>query len=287
MARPGSGAAPAVAAADPWVPRRYRVAGRRRETSETVTIELEPLDAPISPPEPGQFTMVTAFGVGEVPISVSADPGGGAPLSHTIRSVGAVTAALCGARRGSVVGVRGPFGTDWGVASARGHDLVLVAGGIGLAPLRPVLQRALRERDAYGRIVVLVGARSPDDLPFQRDLRAWRAHLDVAVEVIVDYAGPGWRGDVGVVTKLIPRVPFDPTVAVAMVCGPEVMMRFTAQALEARGVDPSRIRVSLERNMKCAIAQCGHCQLGPVLVCRDGPVLPYEQVAHLVAVWEL
>lgn len=271
----------------PFAPLPYRVARRRRETKEVVTLELEPDGAAIDPPAPGQFTMVAPFGLGEVPISVSADAGLGAPLSHTIRSVGAVTAALCALHAGDPVGVRGPFGTGWDVDSTGGHDLVLVAGGIGLAPLRPVMQRALAERERYGRIVVLVGARSPDDLPFRQDLQSWRRHLDVEVFVTVDYADPSWRGDVGVVTELVPRAPFDPQQAIAMVCGPEVMMRFVARALEKRGVVAERIRVSLERNMKCGIGQCGHCQLGSMIVCRDGPVVDYERARRLLAVWEL
>lgn len=278
---------PAALPAPPFRPVPYRVARRRRETKEVVTLELDPVEEAIPAPHPGQFTMVGPFGVGEVPISVSADAAGGAPLSHTIRNVGAVTAGLCALHPDEQVLVRGPFGVGWDVTSAAGHDLVLVAGGIGLAPLRPVMQRALAERDRYGRIVILIGARSPDDLAFRADLRSWRRHLDVEVLVTVDYAGPGWRGDVGVVTELVPRAPFDPHRAVAMVCGPEVMMRAVAQALESRGVPAGHIRVSLERNMKCGIAQCGHCQLGPVLVCRDGPVFAYDQVRRLLAVWEL
>jgi NAD(P)H-flavin reductase len=185
-----------------------------------------------------------------------------------------------------MLGVRGPFGTDWRVADAVGRDLVLVAGGIGLAPLRPVIYEALSNRDAYGRIALLLGARTPSDILFTDELAAWRAQ-GLQVEMTVDRAAPGWEEHVGLVTALLPSAAFDPANTVAFVCGPELMMRFTADALVARGVPPSAIRVSLERNMQCGEAVCGHCQLGPLLVCRDGPVVDYDRVAGLLTVQEL
>jgi NAD(P)H-flavin reductase len=281
-------AAPVNGAAAPArsdAPARYRVAARRDETADTATLVLHPVGDAIAPVRAGQFTMLYAFGVGEVPISVSGAPGGRA-LVQTVRAVGAVTRALHGARPGTVLGVRGPFGTDWAVAGAAGRDLVLVAGGIGLAPLRPVLLQALANRDAYGRIVLLVGTRSPRDLLFAEELAAWRAR-GVHVEVTVDQSAPGWDGHVGLVTALLPAVRIDPANTVAFVCGPELMMRFAADALVARGVPASAIRVSLERNMQCGQALCGHCQLGPVLLCRDGPVVGYDRAAPLLTVEEL
>jgi len=267
------------------VPARYRVVSRAAETYDTVTLGLEPVDDPIAPHRPGQFAMLYVFGSGEVPISISGEPGGPG-LVYTIRSVGAVTRALCEAGPGELIGVRGPYGTEWGVTDAAGQDLVVVAGGIGLAPLRPALLAALAARERYRRVTVLIGTRTPDDLVFAGELETWREH-GADVRVTVDRAAAGWRGHVGVVTQLIDRVDVDPAATLALVCGPEVMMRLTARSLGARGVAADRIRVSLERNMRCGIAECGHCQLGPLLLCRDGPVISYRRAAALLTVKEL
>jgi anaerobic sulfite reductase subunit B len=267
------------------LPARYRVASRAVETYDTVTLVLEPVDEPIAPHQPGQFAMLYAFGSGEVPISISSEPGTPG-LVYTIRSVGAVTRALCEAGPGDLIGVRGPYGTDWGVTDAAGQDVIVVAGGIGLAPLRPALLAALAAPDRYRRVTVLVGTRTPDDLVFADELDTWREQ-GADVRVTVDRAAVGWRGHVGVVTQLIDRVDVDPAATLALVCGPEVMMRLAARSLGARGVALRRIRVSLERNMRCGIAECGHCQLGPLLLCRDGPVIGYERAAPLLSVKEL
>lgn len=272
--------------AHPMVPRPYRVRRRWRETHDTVTLALDPLSGEPMAYRPGQFNMLYSFGIGEVPISISCDDRPGRPLLHTVRAVGAVSRALCQLRAGDVVGVRGPFGSSWGVEDAEGRDLVLVAGGIGLAPLRSVLRHALARRRRFGRLIVLVGARTPDEVVFVRELDRLRTRDDVEVELTVDRAGPGWDHHVGVVTQLIPLVTFDVERAVFMVCGPEVMMRFTAAAVLARGVAPDRIRVSLERNMRCAVGWCGHCQLGPDFVCADGPVRSWASAAPLLAVKE-
>lgn len=271
-----------------WQPRPYRIVGRTKETADTATLALTPIAPEPATFEAGQFNMLYAFGVGEVAISISGDPTvPSAPTLHTIRSVGAVTRALFEARPGATVGVRGPFGTGWDVTSARGGDVVFVAGGIGLAPLRPAILQVLAERDRYSHVVVLVGGRSVDDVIYRRVLGSWRSRFDVDVEVTVDYAPAGWRGHVGVVSKLVARAPFDPPRTVAFLCGPEAMMRSSAVALIERGVVPSAIRVSLERNMKCGMGVCGRCQFGPLLICRDGPVVTYDRVAGLMELSEL
>lgn len=268
-------------------PRPFRVLHRERETADTWTLELEPVDCEPVVPAPGQFTMLYAFGVGEVPISSSGDPTVGGPLVHTVRAVGSVTEALCRAKPGDILGVRGPFGTSWPVAEAPGCDVVIVAGGIGLAPLRPALYHVLAERSAYGDIVVLVGARTPGDLLYSKELERWRGRFDLEVAVTVDNAGEDWRGRVGVVPKLVAGAGFDPASALALVCGPEIMIRFATAALIERGVPTERIYISLESSMHCGLGHCGRCQLGPVLVCRDGPVFRLDDVAPLLEVREL
>ena len=264
----------------------HRVVSRTQETADTWTLELEPLADRVRP-RAGQFDMLYAFGVGEVPISTSGDHDGDGPLTHTIRAVGAVTRALCAAEPGAVIGVRGPFGTEWPLAEAVGGDLLVVAGGIGLAPLRPAIRHALERREDYGSVSVLVGARTPQDLLFVSELEAWRARLDAEVDVTVDAAASGWHGRVGLVTTLIPGAVIDPATAAALVCGPEVMMTFVVRALLERGVPLERIWVSMERNMRCAVGHCGHCQLGPTLICRDGAVFPAGAMQRLMEVREL
>jgi anaerobic sulfite reductase subunit B len=266
-------------------PVAHRVVGRRRETDDVTTLVLARLEGVPMAFRSGQFNMVTAFGIGEAALSLSGAPDEGTLLQHTVRDVGPVTHALCGAQVGDLVGVRGPFGTDWGVGKATGPggDVVVVAGGIGLAPLRGAVCELMdRRSQAGGRVFVIVGAREPVQIIFAPDLEAW-ARGGARVAVTVDVPGPQWPGHVGLVTSLLGQVGFDPSGASALVCGPEIMIRFTARALITQGVDPDRILVSLERNMQCAVAWCGHCQLGPYLLCRDGPVVPYAgAVDHLL-----
>jgi len=264
---------------EPMLPQPYVVRRRSRETSNTYTLELQPTSgaAPV-PFVAGQYNMLYIFGIGEVPISISGDPTRPQILVHTVRQVGAVTRAICALKRGAGLGVRGPFGQPWPVVEAVGQDLILVAGGLGLAPLRPVLYYLLAHRDKYGNIVLLYGARTPEEILYRRQLEQWRARFDMEVWVTVDRASESWRGSVGSVTRLIARAPVDPLDTVAMVCGPEVMMRFTIVGLLQSGVAPESIFVSMERNMQCAIGFCGHCQFGPTFVCKDGPVLRYDRI---------
>jgi len=262
---------------DGLLPVPVRVSRVRRETADVATIELTPPSAFAS--TPGQFNMLYVFGLGEVAISLSGDPADQRRVAHTVRAVGAISRAITRLRRNQVIGVRGPYGSGWRVAESEGSDIVVVAGGLGLAPLRPVIYQVLARREHYGRVVILYGARGPADILFRRELQAWRRRLDLDITVTVDHAGADWRGNVGVVPALIPRAPIDPDHAVAMVCGPEIMMRFTIDALRQRGLAMERIFVSMERNMKCAIGLCGHCQFGPAFVCRDGPVFRFDRIA--------
>ncbi len=259
-------------------PARWRVAASQRETRDVVTLELEPPSGGAFSFGPGQFNMLYAFGVGEAPISISGDPDAAGPVVHTIRDVGAVTRTLCSLRPGDEVGVRGPYGACWPLSGAEGGDVVIVAGGLGLPPLRSAIYRVLANRERYRRVVLLYGARTPADLLFTGEVTGWRSRFDLEVEVTVDAGTGEWRGDVGVVPDLIARARFDPA-ATAFVVGPEVMMRFTIRALLAAGLAADRVFLSMERNMQCAVAMCGHCQLGPFLVCRDGPVFCYRSLA--------
>lgn len=268
-------------------PRRYRVVARRAETADTMTLTLTPLDHPIERHRPGQFTMLTAFGIGEVPISISGHPNGDHALTQTIRAVGPVTDALCAAPVGDVVGVRGPYGTSWGVADAVNHDLLFVAGGLGLPPLRPAILEALANPRRFGRITVLAGARTPRDLVFADEVVRWGERAGVESALTVDHADAGWRGNVGLVTVLLDRVALDPVRTAAFVCGPEIMIRAVGRHLVDRGVSTAAIRVSLERNMRCGAGLCGHCQLGPLLLCRDGPVVELSEVASWLDTKEL
>jgi NAD(P)H-flavin reductase len=274
-------------ARDPMLPRPFQIVGTRLDTRDTVTLALEPVDGVPLAHRAGQFTMLHAFGVGEVPISICGDPTRPGPLMHTIRDVGAVTHALVTATPGTTIGVRGPFGTGWDVADGRGQDVVVVTGGIGLAPLRPAVLEVVSRRAEYGRVVLLYGARSPEDILFAEDMATWAQDHDIVVEITVDYGPPSWTGRVGLVTALVARAGFDPLHTLALVCGPEVMMRYAAAALVARGVRPERIRLSMERNMKCGIGLCGHCQLRELFLCTDGPVLDYARLAPLMDIREL
>jgi NAD(P)H-flavin reductase len=270
------------------VPDPYRVGQVWKETSDTFTLALEPAhSAACSGFSPGQFSMLYVFGVGELPISISGDPEEPGRLIYTVRSVGQATHALVSRKPGEMVGVRGPFGGCWPLAEARGKDVVLVAGGLGLAPLRPVIYQVLRHREDYGRLIVLYGGRSPRDLLYRKELAAWARQPDTQVLSTVDYGGLSWRGHVGVVTTLFRYVRLQPARTVAMLCGPEIMMRFVTRELESCGVQEPDIYLSMERNMKCAVGFCGHCQYGPYFICKDGPVFPYSKVRCLLEKHEI
>jgi len=270
----------------PMVPEPFEVISRRQDTADTWTLELERSSGDPLEFAPGQFTMLSAGGAGEVPISISGDPDRPDRLVHTVRAVGLATEAICASEPGRVLGARGPFGEPWPVEQADGADVVIAAGGIGLAPLRPAILWLLARRERYGRLVLLYGGRAPDQLLYTDDLASW-ADRGLEIHVTVDSAGPEWLGRVGVVTRLVGRAGLAGGRALAMACGPEVMMRFTVVALGEAGVDPDRTFVSMERNMQCGIGHCGHCQLGPTLVCRDGPVYRWSELEPWLAIREL
>ncbi len=286
---PATAAPPPLPSPHPWAPVPFEVRERAAETVDTVTLSLAPPDGGVPPLafRPGQFNMLYLYGIGEVAISLSGDPGRADRFVHTVRAAGKITQALQRVGLHATVGVRGPYGGGWPVEAARGQDVVLVGGGIGFAPLRPVLYELLHHRDRYGRLEVIYGARTPKDLLYYEEIQGWRARPDLRFQSTVDTAGREWHGDVGVVTTRLPECRFDPPRTIAFLCGPEIMMKRTAEALLARGIPPDRIWVALERNMKCALGICGHCQFGPEFICRDGPVFRYDTVDRFLSVREL
>lgn len=271
---------------DPWRPIPMEVQQVVRETADVVTLTLDASAHPVRF-APGQFTMLYRFGVGEVPVSISGDATEPDKLVHTIRGVGGVTRPMVGLEPGDILGVRGPYGTPWPVEQATGYDVVLVAGGIGLAPLRPAIYHLLSNREDFARVTILYGARSPRELLFRRQLHHWRGRFDTSLDVIVDRAAEDWYGPVGVVTKLMSDAIRDPEDTIVMTCGPEVMMRFVVHEALHQGVLAENLWLSMERNMKCAIGFCGHCQWGADFLCKTGPVMRWDQVADRIRVQEL
>ncbi|MCC6396625.1 MAG: FAD/NAD(P)-binding protein [Bacteroidetes bacterium] len=231
---------------------------------------------------PGQFNMVYVYGVGEAAVSISSDPARPGTLDHTIHRVGLVTTSLAQKKRGDMIGIRGPFGSSWSIDVARGKDICIASGGIGLAPLRPVIYSLLKKREDFGRIIVLYGGRSPLDLLYRVELEKWASDANVEVLVTVDRGDSSWKGHIGVVTSLFQYIKLDARETVAYVCGPEIMMKYTIDELDRRGVPQSQTYLSMERNMKCAVGFCGHCQFGPTFICKEGPVYPLPRVRHLL-----
>lgn len=276
----------ATARTNPWRMHAVRIAEIRQESRGVETYALEFVDAGGNefPFQPGQFNMLYLPGVGEAAISISgADPATGR-LIHTVRKAGNVTSAIRELGVGGQLGMRGPFGSHWPVEACRGRDLIIVTGGIGLPPLRPVLHEVLNDRPAFGDVTLLYGARTPEGLLFPDDRDEWERQ-GIRVETTVDRVGDHWTGHVGVVTLLLDRTPIrDPQQTVLMTCGPEVMMFYTVSSALKRGLKTENIWLSLERNMNCAIGLCGHCQFGPAFICKDGPVLRYDRIAPFLKV---
>jgi NAD(P)H-flavin reductase len=274
--------------ADSMLPSVATITSVQAELPGTATYTLQLQDAAARHAYrflPGQFNMLYLPGIGEAAISISSDPGCPAVLQHTIRVAGNVTQAIERLRTGDAIGLRGPYGSAWPVAAARGGDLILVAGGIGLAPLRPAIYHILRHRDNFGKVTILVGARTPADLLYPGEYDSWRTH-EVEVIASVDRADKSWKGRVGVVPMLFYLLRPEARRTTVFTCGPEIMMRFVVYEALARRIPKERIFVSLERNMKCAIGFCGHCQYGPAFLCKEGPVLSYDRIEPFFSVEE-
>jgi len=271
---------------DPYLPEKASIEKIRSETVDTKTYTVRLLDERKRTEfsvEPGQFIMVSLFGIGEAPFSLSSSPNSDGAFDTTIRAVGNITSALDRLQEGAIIGVRGPYGRGWPVESARGKDVLIIAGGIGLPPLRPVITKIAEERSEYGRLEILYGARTPDQMIFPDEYDDWMKIKETRLELTVDSAPPGtgWQHNVGVVTTLFDKMKTTPENSLVMTCGPEIMMRFVVRGLLAKKFAPDQICVSLERRMKCGIAQCGHCQIGPKYVCKDGPVFKLSEIQGL------
>jgi len=265
------------------IPEIYTVIDRREEIPHTVTLDIRPANN-ARPPlfAPGQFNMLYSFGAGEVPISFSGRADYGDHYSHTLRAVGKTTEALARLRAGDQLGVRGPFGRGWPMAELVGKHVLVVAGGLGLAPLQPLIEQICDHGQQYAGSQLFYGGKQPQELLYPQRLAEWSSVIDV--ELSVDRAGfnekeDDWKGHVGVITQLLATAAFPLGNTVAVVCGPEIMMRFAVQTLQQRGLPDSAIYLSMERNMHCAIGHCGHCQWGPNFICKDGPVFCYDDIA--------
>ena len=250
------------------------------EMEKVFTIELP---FPISlEHKPGQFVQVSVLGVGEAPISISSSPSrSNNSFELCVRRVGALTNALHALGPGDVVGVRGPFGRGFPIERFRGKDILFAPGGLGLAPLRSVINEVLDDRSNYGRIIILYGARQPAEMLFQDELQEWEEREDVELHLTVDQADEKWKGNVGVITTLFPDIQVSPRNTVAITCGPPVMYRFVLMELLGMGITEGNIWLSLERRMKCGVGKCGHCQMDHIYVCQDGPAFSYAEIRHL------
>jgi len=265
----------------PYLPRWAEIARIENLTENEKLFELhlvngEPLDH-----KPGQFVELSVMGIGEAPISVSSPPRQNGTFELAIRKVGNLTNAVHLLKTGDKVGIRGPFGTHFPVEEAKGKDILIVAGGIGLVPLRSFIHFVLEHRDEYGEVTILFGARNPLERLFLSELEQWVAREDIRYLDTVDRPDPNWNGHVGVITTLFPEIDVDPSRTYCVVVGPPVMYRFVILEAKAKGIPDNRILFSLERRMKCGVGKCGHCQINHLYVCQDGPVFRYADIFHL------
>ncbi len=230
---------------------------------------------------PGQFVLISIFGIGEAPISISSSPLNTDMIGICVRNAGDVTAAINKLEKGSYLGIRGPLGNGFPVDEMKGKDLLFIAGGLGLAPLRSLINYVLEKRDDFAKITILYGAKSPSDILFADELDLWKARKDIELGITVDKPNDDWRGKSGVITKLIPPLNIEPSNTYALVVGPPIMYKYVLLELQTKQIPEDRILMSLERRMKCGIGKCGHCQINGVYVCLDGPEFSYNKLKSL------
>jgi NAD(P)H-flavin reductase len=265
-----------------YMPVKMKIEKIVNQTADTKTYTIRPIEGKFEF-KPGQFNMVSIDGFGEAPISISSEPYITDRYDHTIRAVGSITKFLESYKPGDVIGVRGPYGEPWPVEEAKGKNVVVITGGIGLAPTRPMITQMFHERSSYGKIQILYGARTPADMLFTDEFESWKQQPNTELHLTVDKVPEGakWNHGVGVVTTLYDAAKLDPKNTIVVTCGPEIMMRFVGRELLKRGFHADQIYVSMERRMKCGVGKCGHCQLGPNFVCKDGPVFRYDDALKM------
>ncbi len=269
---------------NPYRPAEAEIVERIQESSTVFTLRLRFTDPDLHQRytfQPGQFNMVYLFGVGEVPISIVSDPEDERLYDHTIRAVGRVTRGLAQLRTGDRIGIRGPYGRGWPLARAEGRDVLIVTGGLGCAPVVSVINYVIKRRARFGRLIIMQGVKHSDDLLWRERYQQWATMADTQVVVAADKSGPQWPWRVGRVIEMLDEVELDPARTIAMMCGPEGMMKAAMTRLLQQGVAPQMLFMSMERNMQCAIGHCGHCQYGGKFVCKDGPVFSYDEVQAL------
>jgi sulfhydrogenase subunit gamma (sulfur reductase) len=272
---------------NPYLPVEAEVVERVREAQNIATLRLrlvDPVQHAAYDFRPGQFNMVYLYGVGEVPISIVSDPEEGGTLDHTIRALGRVTRGLANLRAGNRLGIRGPYGRGWPLERAEGRDVLMVTGGLGCAPLVSVINYIMKRRERYQRLCIVQGVKHANDLIWRERYEAWAQLPQTRVLLAADRGGAHWRWHVGLVTDLLQDVHVSRENCLIMMCGPEAMMHAAARALLARGFSEDSLYLSMERNMHCAVQQCGHCQFGAAFICRDGPVFSYAELKGLLQV---
>lgn len=268
---------------NPFVPHPAEIIEKRHEAKNIFTYRLRFCEPELRNNyrfQAGQFNMVYAFGAGDAAISIASDPREPEILDHTIRVVGSVTGALGALKKGDQLGLRGPYGSHWPLEEVKGKDLIFITGGLGCAPVTGAIQYAMNRRQDYGTIKILHGVKTRQDLIYHKKFKEWERHPDTEVVLTSDVGDRQWKFQVGVVTNLVDQIQFDPNRAVVMMCGPEVMMRYTVKGFMKHGVTARQIYLALERNMKCAMGFCGHCQYGPHFICKNGPVLRFDQLEN-------
>ena len=269
--------------AEIFLPHAAEIIARKQESPTIFTLKTRFSDPAYQPTPfyPGQFNMLSLFGVGEIAISISSDPSEKKYLNHTIRAVGRVTKALQSLKTGDQIGIRGPYGQGWPLQRAKGHDILIVTGGLGCAPTVSIINYILARRKNYGALTIFQGVKHSDDLIFRKQYALWQKSPNTQVHIAADKAGPQWPWSVGYVTDMISSLAFNPKNTVAMMCGPEMMMHAAIDALVNKGLLEEDIYLSMERNMACGIGLCGHCQYGGLFVCKDGPVFAYPVIKDL------
>lgn len=270
-----------IPAISPYIPKWAEISRVEDLTASEKLFEMRLISGEPLGHMPGQFVEVSVMGIGEAPISVSSAPREDSSFELAIRKVGNLTNAMHELAVGTRVGIRGPFGTCFPTDETKGRDILIVAGGIGLVPLRSFIHYVLDRRGEYGEFTILFGARNPSEQLFLDELNQWKERKDVNYLETVDRPDSGWKGNVGVITTLFPKIDVDPSTTYCIVVGPPVMYRFVILEAKAKGIPDEQIFLSLERRMKCGVGKCGHCQINHIYVCQDGPVFRYSDIFDL------